>query len=118
MGEQAVANSSTPDMKEIVEKQLREARDSLARLQAYIEPRMASAELDPVPLIAAMKRGQADIATYNQELSTIIAECQQTCPPWKNPADEVALKCLAECPMQNPLLQRIGSCAKLDWLPF
>lgn len=65
---------------------------NLARLHAYLDPRVAS--LDPLALSAALGRGQADASDM---LAAVAA-----------PSGHVP----------DGLTQRVQSCATINWLPF
>lgn len=115
LGEQAVANTTDQDLRRSMDRTFKDARDRQARLRAYLEPRMASMEIDLAPLLAAMKRGEIDAATLQREMWNTLDRCTPTCPPM---ASQQGAECVTACWFRDPLTQRVQSCAKLDWLPF
>jgi len=68
-------------------------------------------ELDPVPIIAAMKRGELDATNFWESLAKCFAEC-----PTAAPTDSTwgaASKCGSDCTERDELAQRVASCGNL-----
>lgn len=90
-----------------------DARDHINRLQGYLLPRVP--ELDAMPLLAASKRADMDIA----QLKSLAGNCQQRAIAECGSGG--GAKCLVEsyhsC-TKGELLDRVQSCTNLNWLPF
>ena len=90
-----------------------DARDHVNRLQSYLLPRLP--ELDALPLLAASKRADIDIA----QLKNMANSCQQRAITECGASS--GAKCLVDsyhsC-TSGELLDRVQSCTRLDWLPF
>ena len=94
-------------------------QERLNKLKHYIEPLLSS--LDPVALVAAMKRGETDAADYLQKAEAITDKCATSCGVFSAAAGEArdkANQCYADCTNSDQLYGRVISCNKLDWLPF
>lgn len=92
-----------------IENEIRRSKARKARLQVYLLSRMD--DLDPVPIIAAMKRGELDAADFRESLAKCFAEC-----PSPAPTDSTwgaASKCGNRCVERDELAQRVASCGKL-----
>ena len=91
-----------------------DARDRLNRLQAYLAPRLS--QLDSLSMLAAMKRGEADIARSDAKAAGMRDACEGTC---KTGTVNLAwAQCMTECYRRDETLARIQSCNNLTWLPF
>jgi hypothetical protein len=111
----AAKNSPTPEMQQYAAKMSAEGHEAmpklaaaLNRLQLYLLPSMTTR--DPVALMAAMKRGEADF----QEVGAMTERCSAKCnalPHDKWPS------CYASC-TDNDLLERVRACKTPTWLPF
>ena len=58
--------------------EIKKARDRETLLKLYLLPRVSG--LDPVPTIAAMKRGEVDATNFRQSLAKCYAECPSLAP--------------------------------------
>ena len=68
-------------------------------------------DLDPVPIIGAMERGELDAADFPESLAKCLAEC-----PSPAPTDSTwgaASKCGNRCVERDELAQRVAWCGKL-----
>jgi hypothetical protein len=92
--------------------EINKGRDSEARLQLYLLSRMP--DLDPVPIIVAMKQGELDAAGFRQSLAKCFAECAVSAPGdsmWS-----AASKCGGDCVRRLELAPRVATCGNLNWL--
>ena len=90
-----------------------DANDHINRLQSYLLPRLP--ELDALPLLAASKRADMDIA----RLKSVANSCQQRAITDCGAGS--GAKCLVESYQactRGELLDRVQSCTNLNWLPF
>ena len=93
-------------------QQLADSQSALARLQAYLLPRLTL--LEPVAIAAAQSRGDADV----RELTSLTARCASC-------VDQAAAKTptkpdYSACEYcKHPVVQdRLFSCKNPTWLPF
>lgn len=94
----------------------RDRSDALARLQAYLLPRLGQLEI--YPLVSAMKRGEIDSA--NGVWSSMDG-CANTCgirTATGEAARQTAITCFEACTREDPQMKRTLLCIKPDWLPF
>jgi hypothetical protein len=109
-----LAEQSGQDPKPLALAQMTsDAHDHINRLQSYLLPRLP--DLDALPLLAASKRADLDIA----QLKSLANSCQQRAITECGVAG--GAKCLVDsyhtC-TRGELLDRVQSCTSLDWLPF
>jgi hypothetical protein len=90
---------------------------TLRRIDLYLKPRVFN--LDPLPLIAAKRAAQEDMA----RIDSAVKSCSNECPflPDSNPDDST--KCTNACTLKAmpdlPQIQKKSmSCSKVEWLPF
>lgn len=97
-----------------VTQQLAESQSALARLQAYLLPRLM--QLDAIAIAAAQSRGDADV----RELLNMQAQCDACVARAreKTPAKPDDSACReSEC--KRPAAQdRLQACKNPAWLPF
>lgn len=98
-----------------VAKTARERQDELARLQAYLIPKLT---LDSTALVLAMDRGQTDLG----QIDGVATACAKQCPGSEPPTDRAELdrrlSCINTCFESYPASQRVRTCFPVNWLPF
>jgi hypothetical protein len=103
-------NDYVPGKSQKVDNLVRDAQDRSDRLRSYLLPRLTY--LDPKGLLAAAKRAEVDSTKYSQ----LVERCSAgDCTPTETPA--ACSNRIIGC-MNGDLQDRVGSCAKLTWLPF
>jgi hypothetical protein len=91
--------------------QLEHMKSVLSRLQAYVTPVLD--HRDPVPLIAAKRRADADLSQLEKQSD----QCTDICsPPGENRTTDQIHQCAKSCGDQG-LLSRIAECEAPTWLP-
>jgi hypothetical protein len=90
---------------------------TLRRIDLYLKPRVFN--LDPLPLVAAKRAAQEDMA----RIDSAVKSCSNECPflPDSHPDDST--KCTNACALKAmpdlPEIQKkTMSCSKVEWLPF
>ena len=113
----AHAKVSDAAAQQYISTMLRDEKDRLKKLQRYFTPRIQT--LEPIPILAAMNRGEADYTNYNQRMNEVAPNCIIDCQVL-NSTGEVqgkAKQCLSRCLEKDELIARVDSCSKLNWLP-
>ena len=107
--------SSTNESQTSASESLQEQTELKRRLALYLTPRLA--RLDTDGIVIAMKRGEEDVAAISSgNAATRHWECTGACAKnAKNESDQ--RNCISGCSLASPLMVRIQSCNKLDWLP-
>jgi len=97
----------------VLAQMISDTREHNNRLQGYLLPRLP--ELDALPLLAASKRADGDIA----QLKSLAGSCQREAIAECGAGG--GAQCLVEryhtC-TKGELLDRLQSCTNLNWLPF
>ena len=91
-------------------KEIAQLESTLNRLQLYLLPRVT--QRDPVAIIAAEKRAEADL----QELRRATAECTTDCAK-SGHGDDPTNACAESC-VGSDLVARLRACKNPSWLPF
>lgn len=92
-------------------------KTTLRRIDLYLKPRIFN--LDPLPLIAAKRAAQEDIARIN----SAVKACANECPLLPDTSTDDYMKCSNSCtvkvmPDLPQIQKKTFSCNKVDWLPF
>ena len=87
-------------------KDMGDVEAALSRLQAYLVPRMT--QRDPIALMAASKRGEADYQALMGGACT--SDCMAAAPDRQN-------ACVVAC-ANSELVVRLRACRNPTWLPF
>jgi hypothetical protein len=114
----AIQSAQTPEAKDFQTKLALDTRKSVAeieravdRLQAYLLPRFMSR--DPVAMIAAQKRADADW----HALWEASGRCLNECPPPTSADDPKTRACLQSCDRPE-IREQLNACKNPSWLPF
>jgi len=96
-----------PEIQHGIAEEKERASTNLLRLRLYLMPRVP--DLDPVSLAFALDGGDKDAPEAIQAAS----QCVESCA---NNRDGSA--CLQRCKQSSKVMERVGICSNISWLPL